>query len=648
MDSRSGMRVKAGAEPSREDGTHEVPASPSERTAPTGPFADTIAAIAGSEQITSDLPGGGRLHLDRRLPYLLVYRRPVEGDDAGTEALVRGEASYAILDGGTPAHEYAPLLRTIVQAGSTEFGAFLLLEIWAGPAGTREYRIQGPREEGAETIAALADALRTLRTANVATEVVVESSIDRHPEGMEPLLTPRTCKELGCLSIGLEVPPLWRGEEDALYPVFLRTYKRTFSRALRQGVHGFTRVQTTAGIENYRMLGPSRIDALTLDADRELAAIEESYAFLLLVSPVNEEEAWDEFRRGGYDEAPEFNYRLLPVDPDLLKRRLFTVPLEQVEDPAMAYLLRDKREELDRQISMLAERNTPDFRASSMRLYKAVGGELLRAARGILDTVKLSGSNEGADPTPVGAGAFAERARAEIGAYAETYDGCTSSVTIRDDIVGLMVSRGQLLVGHALRLRADRVEALIHHEVGTHVLTFVNGAAQPLHQLRHGLADYDELQEGLAVLAEYLVNGLSATRLRLLAARVLAAHAMLEGATFVETFRVLKDEYGFTAPTSFSVASRVHQSGGFSRDMIYLRGLLRLMRHLADGGELEPLYIGKIAAKHIPVIRELRERGVLRPPPLRPRFLDDEAAQRRLDAVCEGLDVAQLVRGGGS
>jgi uncharacterized protein (TIGR02421 family) len=609
-----------------------------------GSGADLIAAIANEERVIAELPGGGRLHLDRRLPYLLVYRRPPGQDDAGTAALVLGEASYAILDGAMAAEAYEPILRAIVKAGSSEFGAFLLLELWAGPAGSHEYRVQGPREEGAETVAVLAESLGALRAGGVTTEVVVESAIDRHPADMPALLTPRECRELACLSLGLVVPPVWRGEADALYPVFLRTYKRGFSRALRQGLHGFIRVQTTAGIDNYRMLGPSRIDALTLEADRELAAIEESYAFLLLISPVNEEEAWEEFLRQGYDREPELHYRLLPVDPDLLKRRLFEIPLEHVEDPAMAYLLRDKREELDRQISMLAERGTPDFRASSMRLYKGLSAVLLEAAGQILREVPLRSERHG-DATPVDAMAFAARARREIEAYRAAYDGMASTVTIRDDTVGLMVSRGQLLIGHGLHLRADRVEALIQHEVGTHVLTFANGAAQPLHQLRHGLAGYDELQEGLAVFAEYLVDGLSRLRLRLLAARVLAVHSMLGGATFLDTFRLIRDEHGFTANTAFSVAVRVHQAGGFSRDMIYLRGLLRLLRHLAGGGELEPLYIGKIAEKHIPVIQELRERGVLRPPPLRPRFLDAEGARRRIEAVRGGLHVTRLVRG---
>jgi hypothetical protein len=77
----------------------------------------------------------------------------------------------------------------------------------------------------------------------------------------------------------------------------------------------------------------------------------------------------------------------------------------------------------------------------------------------------------------------------------------------------------------------------------------------------------------------------------------------------------------------------VHASGGFTRDLIYLRGLVDLMELLREGGALEPLYVGKIAQKHIPVVEELRTAEVLREPPLTPRFLDDPDALARLEAV---------------
>jgi hypothetical protein len=87
----------------------------------------------------------------------------------------------------------------------------------------------------------------------------------------------------------------------------------------------------------------------------------------------------------------------------------------------------------------------------------------------------------------------------------------------------------------------------------------------------------------------------------------------------------------------------VHQSGGFTRDLIYLRGLLRLVEYLRAGGELEPLYVGKIAARHIEVMDELRARGYLRPPPLRPRLFELPGVADRIDAVRNGLPLSGMI-----
>jgi hypothetical protein len=131
--------------------------------------------------------------------------------------------------------------------------------------------------------------------------------------------------------------------------------------------------------------------------------------------------------------------------------------------------------------------------------------------------------------------------------------------------------------------------------------------------------------------------------MRVLAARVVAARMVEAGAGFLDTFRRLTRDHALDAEVAFDTAARVHASGGFTRDVIYLRGLVELLAHLRGGGELEPLYIGKIALRHLPIIQELRERGILLAPPLRPRFLEHEAALRRLEAVRHGIPLAALV-----
>ena len=597
------------------------------------------AAFAADAHVQLALQDGGVLQLDRALPFLIVHRR--RPNDAGTALLPATEASW-LLVGGTAAAEAEAraILEALAAAAQPRFGALLVVELWSDPAEPAAFRIRGPAREAASTVQALADALADVPLP-AAAAVRMEPAADRHPPGLEPLVDVGTAWRSGILLLGLAVPPVYRSPEGDVFPVYFRRFRAALSRALRVAVADFARVQTSAGVESYRALGPRRVGDVVWQADGELAAIERLFDFLLLVSPMDAAAAYDRFAAAGFDCVPEFHYRLLPFDPDLLKRRLYAVPLEDVEDPALAQLLREKREELDRQVSLLLVRGTPAFRLGTQQLYGAPDPALLEAARALLT---LAPADAAPLAEPVSALAFAEHAAAEVEAYRVQLPGLAVDIQIRPDVTGLMVSSGRLLIGERLALAPGRVDALLHHEIGTHVLTYVNGAAQPLQQLRHGLAGYDELQEALAVLAEYLVGGLSAARLRTLGARVLAAEAVVDGAGFLETFRLLSAEHGFAPAAAFDIAERAHQGGGTTRDLIYLRGLLALLESLGAGAVLEPLYIGKLAAGHTELVRELRERGVLREPVLRPRFLERPAVQARLAAVRAGGGVQLLLQ----
>ena len=102
---------------------------------------------------------------------------------------------------------------------------------------------------------------------------------------------------------------------------------------------------------------------------------------------------------------------------------------------------------------------------------------------------------------------------------------------------------------------------------------------------------------------------MTSERLQLLAARVVACDAMLQGATFAETFRLLTAVHGLGKRQAFNVVLRVFRGGGFAKDAIYLRGLLQVLGHLENGGSLTPLWMGKISAEHLAAVDELRARG---------------------------------------
>lgn len=373
-----------------------------------------------------------------------------------------------------------------------------------------------------------------------------------------------------------------------------------------------------------------------MDVDARLTEIERELNLLLNVTPINGAEAWRDFASSGFESSPVLESRPLNFDPDLVKRDLYDVEIELVENPALNSLFRGKRDEIARQITLLEDRGTPRFRYGTLQLYGEPGDALCTTARSLLELI---------DPPPitstsVTATDFAKAARAEL---ESAYPQFPVAVEVRDDVADLMVSFGRLYIPATASFRANRVQPLIQHEVGTHVLTYRNGEAQPLGLLAVGLPLYEETQEGLAVLAEYVAGGLDPRRMRVLAARVEAASMMLAHADFIEIFRHLTDAHAFAPRTAWSVTSRATYAGGSTKDIIYLRGIERVLEYFAQGRSIDPLLAGKLSLDHASLVEELIQQGILEPPRARPRWLSAPKAEVRLEHMRGGMSAADLL-----
>ena len=216
-------------------------------------------------------------------------------------------------------------------------------------------------------------------------------------------------------------------------------------------------------------------------------------------------------------------------------------------------------------------------------------------------------------------------------------------VRIASDIEGVMVSRGVLNINKGFSVSKQRAPSLIQHEVGTHIVTYYNGKAQPLELFSIGVPGYEELQEGIAVLAEYLTGGLTNSRLRTLAARVVAVQEMISGKTFIETFSLLTDQYKFSPPTSFNICMRVYRGGGLTKDAVYLKGFLNIISYIKQGKDLKQLLIGKIREDYLPVVQELIHRNILKPAPITPRYLTSDFTEK-LNLLKEDGSIFKMIQ----
>ena len=598
-----------------------------------------------NSRVRVSLPGYGRLHIDRQLPFLTLYRRPEERSDAGTDQLVTGGAAYLCAP-GKPALKGAVsgLIKTVCQTVVPTFGRFLLIEVWSRPEHHQSVKTPGGREAelgfriftppGANNLdsllGVLARELRAIEVGERKTSVQIVENRQEYPGRMRPILSAAAAKGCGCVQVGLEIEPAFRsGDGETIFPPLLRILRRRFGRALDYTFYHFANQFTTDRPKNFHSLGRRAVSKSVWDVDRRLDKIASSFDFVMEANPVNVEEAWRSFHRSHFDSIPRLRYRPLPIDPPVAKRELFSIPIDRIEDPTFAHLFFEKQAELDRHLTMLSDRGTERFLFGSIQLYGRVSPQLMRTAEEILERIPSSRQVEaGRALKPEEFRALAEE---EFKAYRKMWEGFAATSSISPNVVsGLMVSSGNLLISNTTRTPGNRANALIQHEVGTHLVTYYNGSAQRLTILRSGLAGYEELQEGLAVLAEYLVKGITPSRLRTLAGRVIAARMINGGATFSQR-------------AAFNLTIRIYRGGGLTKDLIYLRGFLAVLDYLKSGGELKPLYAGKIAAHHTPVIQELRSRHVLSEPKLMPTFLELPECQERLDRLREGLTIDELL-----
>lgn len=605
-------------------------------------LAGALSALAAGRSVRCEFDGG-RLHVDRPLPFLCLHVGNAKKHIVARE-IAASNASYLLVE---RIEDAVGIIRPVAEALRSRFGTFMLVDVDE----LDRDRLLGDDSPFLQPFEVMLSVTRGSagRKARDAFAAAVETFDARfrtpHVEQCTAEEDPCARPELLALSLPLltlRFAPIYRASgSENIYPV-LR--ERLVDNFLDAGLRALTVFLTAEGFPKpptHRALGRKAFIDAVERADRSMDDVASSFDFLLAVTPINASAAWKEFKANGYERPPRFLYRPLPLLVEREKRRLYSISLDRFEDPVLHRIYREKQQELDLQLTLIAEREKTRFVEFGRALYGPVEPSLLADARNVLarltDANAVPSLSAHADET-VDCFFVENRARAMMTDYHRRYDGFDAAIELRDDVpAGLMVSGRRLLISRRTCMMRHRVEALLSHEVGVHLLTYFNGSAQGLRIFRTGLSGYEGMQEGLAVFAEYLAGGFTPERLRLLAARVVGCSLMLAGASFVEAFRTLTREHGLDDETAFGLLLRVYRGGGLAKDAIYLRGLLLLLSHLKGGGALDPFWMGKISAGHFSIMQELGTRGLLKPPQLRPLCLERQAGRTRLARAFAGL-----------
>lgn len=150
--------------------------------------------------------------------------------------------------------------------------------------------------------------------------------------------------------------------------------------------------------------------------------------------------------------------------------------------------------------------------------------------------------------------------------------------------------------------REQDLDALVAHEIDVHVMRSVAGQRQPLRLFSTGLEHAGRAEEGLAILAEHRVGRLpSGFTWRHIHLQRAVAWARDEG--FREVYERLHQEIGANAAWTITLRikrglARPGGPGVYAKDTVYLRGFREVRDWLADGGDIQRLYVGKVGLHH--------------------------------------------------
>ncbi len=609
---------------------------------------EVVQCFSDGKAIRKEVGNGGRLHIDRLLPFLFLHIGAGR-DEEVAQLVVQANASYLLAPDAT---SVMPIVSALAAVAVEHFGAFVIVR-FAELERDRFLTDDAPYLPPFEV--SVWSSKNAVQAKTTFSKVVEESEARFRTPQVEERRSPSSVIDTditglaGCALLVAEFAPIYRAPQSGnIFPELRDQLVATLFDAGLRACAAFIEKHDILKLTSHRSLGRRALVDAVDRVDRGIDEITSSFDVLLAVTPINADQAFQRFSSAGFVGEPDFLYRPLEVQMENAKHRLFSIAFDRIEDPVLYELYREKQREVDLQLSLISARNRKSFIEFGRALYGPVEPLLLAEAENILEALSTGNPvmHSSGDETQAADSAYVERrAQSMIAAYRRDLADFKVDVEIRDDLPsGLMVSNSRLLISKKTLMDPRRVEPLLSHEIGVHLLTYVNGSSQGLRLFRSGLSGYEGMQEGLAVFAEYLAGGMTAERLKLIAARVIACADMLAGATFDETFHRLVRDYDFTRVGAFNLALRVYRGGGLAKDAIYLRGLLELLDHLKRGAALEPFWMGKIASSHFSVMEELASRGLLKAPAVHPLFLRSTDGRERLERARQGLRPIDLIQ----
>lgn len=336
--------------------------------------------------------------------------------------------------------------------------------------------------------------------------------------------------------------------------------------------------------------------------DQSLLRIDNKIKLLYHLRPINlESEKQKFFKNTSYN--PKFEYPKLKFDPLELVDNLSKI---KTDNSILGKIFEEKKQEIADKIALLEAIDEERFTDISIKLFGKPDDnevELCKTYLSKLDISKIE--SEKALYT-------AEETAKIFEQTFKKYELKNWGVKIKENMVADCVAgkNNRLFIKKNTFFTRERIDALIVHEIETHILTAENGKFQPYEIFNKGLANYLITQEGLAMYnVEKQTNTPFSSNFKA-SMHVIAINQALKG-QFIDVYQEIS-KYGISKENAFRSALKskrgfmdTSQKGAFTKDYIYFKGYFEIKDFIEKGGDLKDLYIGKINLKNIENIKNI-------------------------------------------
>jgi len=123
-----------------------------------------------------------------------------------------------------------------------------------------------------------------------------------------------------------------------------------------------------------------------------------------------------------------------------------------------------------------------------------------------------------------------------------------------------------------------------------------------------------------------------------LALRVVGVDLMINGLDFKAVYHEMVHSYYLKPKDAFILTTRIFRGGGFTKDHLYLKGFIRILKLWEAGKSLSPLLLGKNSIQYYDIYKEMIARELAKSPDFITSILSNPVkSKKEVEFVISGL-----------